>query len=118
SSYSLIVWTVIGANVTIISACLIVMKPLFVRLWPEIIVAPLRKKLSNSRFTQRSEFPPWVKYSIRLKSLPTTESLPSKGPPCDELQEMEVHSLNQGHREHPSNCVMVQSNIKVDSDIV
>lgn len=112
------VWTVIEANVTIISACLIVMKPLFVRLWPEKIFAPLRKKLSNSGFTQRSEFPLRVKYSTRLETLPTTESIPSKGPPGNELQEMEVHSLNQGHQGLPSNCVMVRSNINVASDIV
>ncbi|MCJ1345830.1 hypothetical protein MMC31_004039 [Peltigera leucophlebia] len=116
SSYSLTVWNVIEANVTIISACLIVMKPIFVRLWPEKIVAPLRKKPSNSGFTQRSDFPLRAKYSTRLKNLPTSESAASKGL-RDEFQEMERHSLDQGHRELPGGCIMVRSNINVSNEI-
>lgn len=101
---------------TIICACLIVLKPIFVRLWPEKIVAPLRKKPSNSGFTKIPDFPLRAKYSTRLKNLHTSESAASKGL-RDEFQEIEQHSLDQGHCELPSNCIMVRSDIKVSNEI-
>ena len=102
------IWTLIEAYVTVISACLIVIKPVFVKLFPENLLSSVQDKIAkrNGRSTWRFDS------FARLNN----ESRPVCSAPSQDLAVGTGNSaLNEGQKPLPLQDIIVRQDWQVSS---
>jgi hypothetical protein len=106
------VWTIIESNVTIISACLIVSRPWFLKLYPSKLISFIRERTLSIRKSSRSDEKHalssegrqgrWQLFSSfkRLPETPPAVTAASLGAPFEFDVEKGIDSGRSGHAKY------------------